>query len=147
MGFLCLHPAGTSRRNACVGRAANTTPARGICPPATCGFEPPDIPSPLAAVLGLFQEGVAMSTAPSMPASVPVDLLPTFAHRLRWNVGEVLRRLDARAAVEQVSAHCAHPLSCKSAVLPHTLRRWFARRAVALQQCVAASTNDHPEAP
>ncbi|WDJ19921.1 hypothetical protein JH264_09700 [Xanthomonas campestris pv. raphani] len=147
MGFLCLHPAGTSRRNACVGRAANTTPARGICPPATCGFEPPDIPSPLAAVLGLFQEGVAMSTAPSMPASVPVDLLPASAHRLRWDVVEVLRRLDARAAVEQASAHPAHPLSRQLAVLPHNSRDRFARRAVALQQRVAASTNHHPEAP
>ncbi|MGQ5246642.1 hypothetical protein ACULL3_00305, partial [Xanthomonas arboricola pv. corylina] len=111
MGFLCLHPAGTSRCDACVGRAANTTPARGICPPALSGFEPPDIPSPLAAVLGLFQEGVAMSTAPSMPASVPVDLLPASAHRLLLNVGEVLRRRVARAAVEQASAHSAHSLS------------------------------------
>ncbi|WP_427916776.1 hypothetical protein, partial [Xanthomonas campestris] len=100
MGFLCLHPAGASRRNACVGRAANTTPARGIRPPAVCGFEPPDIPSPLVAVLGLFQEGVAMSTAPSMPASVPVDLLPASAHRLRWDMGDVLRRLDASTAIE-----------------------------------------------
>ncbi|RBH28059.1 hypothetical protein BRM24_05900, partial [Xanthomonas oryzae pv. oryzae] len=75
------------------------------------GFEPPDIPSPLAAVLGLFQEGVAMSTALSIPASVPVDLLPASAHRLRRDVGKVLRRLAARAAVEQVSNHSAHLLS------------------------------------
>ncbi|WP_234839909.1 hypothetical protein, partial [Xanthomonas perforans] len=98
MGFLCLHPAGTSRRDACVGRAANTTPARGIRPPAMSGFEPPDIPSPLAAVLGLFQEGVAMSIAPSMPASVPGYLLPASAHSFLSEVGEVLRRLAARAA-------------------------------------------------
>ncbi|WIX25560.1 hypothetical protein PUV44_00960 [Xanthomonas arboricola pv. corylina] len=111
------------------------------------GFEPPDIPSPLAAVLGLFQEGVAMSTALSIPASVPVDLLPASAHRLRWDVGEVLRRLVAGAAVEQVSDHPAYPLSRQLAVLPHTLRRRFARRAVASQQRVAASTNHHPEAP
>ncbi|WP_220124334.1 hypothetical protein, partial [Xanthomonas oryzae] len=111
MGFLCLHPAGTSRCDACVGRAANTTPARGIRPPALSGFEPPDIPSPLAAVLGLFQEGVAMSTAPSMPASVPVDLLPASAHRPRWDMGDVLRRLDARTAIEQARDHAAHPLN------------------------------------
>ncbi|MCC4635396.1 hypothetical protein, partial [Xanthomonas dyei] len=109
--------------------------------------EPPDIPSPLAAVLGLFQEGVAMSTALSIPASVPVDLLPASAHRLRWGVGEVLRRLVARAAVEQASDDPAHPLSRQLAVLPHTSFRPFARRAVALQQRVAASTNHHPEAP
>ncbi|OOW59892.1 hypothetical protein Xlen_20195 [Xanthomonas campestris pv. leeana] len=148
MGFLCLHPAGTSRRNACVGRAANTTPARGICPPTMYGFEPPDIPSPLAAVLGLFQEGVAMSIAPSMPAFVPVDLLPTFAHRLRWDVREVLRRLAARASVKQVSEHLAHPLSRQLGVLPHTSRRLSACRAVPLQQRVAASTtHHHPEVP
>ncbi|WP_234703032.1 hypothetical protein [Xanthomonas euvesicatoria] len=88
-----------------------------------------------------------MSTAPSMPASVPVDLLPASAHRLRWDMGDVLRRLDARAAVEQASAHSAHPLSCQPAVLPHTSCHTFARRAVALQQRVAASTNHHPEAP
>ncbi|MCC8444769.1 hypothetical protein LN449_19965 [Xanthomonas cannabis] len=130
MGFLCLHPAGTSRRNACVGRAANTTPARGIRPPAVCGFEPPDIPSPLAAVLGLFQEGVAMSTASSMPASVPVDLLPASAHRLRWDMGDVLRRLVACAAIEQARDHTAHPLSRQLGVSPHTSRRLLARRAV-----------------
>ncbi|WP_372383461.1 hypothetical protein ACCQ12_09525 [Xanthomonas sp. NCPPB 1068] len=88
-----------------------------------------------------------MSTAPSMPASVPVDLLPASAHCLRWDVGEVLRRRAARAAVERASAHSAHPLSCQPAVLPHTLRRRFVRKAVALQQRVAASTNHHPEAP
>ncbi|MBB3799555.1 hypothetical protein FHY17_003843 [Xanthomonas arboricola] len=88
-----------------------------------------------------------MSTASSMPAPVPVDLLPASAHRLRWDVGDVLCRLVARAAVEQASAHSARPLSCQPAVLPHTLRRRFARKAVALQQRVAASTNHHPEAP
>ncbi|MGY4890594.1 UNVERIFIED_CONTAM: hypothetical protein EX528_09485 [Xanthomonas axonopodis] len=101
----------------------------------------------MAAVLVLFQEGVAMSTALSIPASVPVDLLPASAHRLRWNVGEVLRRLASGAAVEQASTHPAHPLSRQLGVLPHTSRRRFARRAVALQQRVAASTNYHPEAP
>ncbi|SYZ55826.1 hypothetical protein CPBF426_32570 [Xanthomonas arboricola pv. juglandis] len=89
-----------------------------------------------------------MSTAPSMPVSVPVDLLPASAHRLRWDVGEVLRRLVARAAVEQASDHPAHPLSRQLAVLPHTSSRRFARRAVPLQQCVAASiTRHHREAP
>ncbi|WP_258077003.1 hypothetical protein [Xanthomonas arboricola] len=111
------------------------------------GFEPPDIPSPLAAVLGLFQEGVAMSTAPSMPAFVPVDLLPASAHRPRWDVIEMLRRLAARAVVEQASEHPAHSLSRRFDMLPHTSSRRFARRAVALQQRVAASTNDYPEAP
>ncbi|WDN34447.1 hypothetical protein MJJ09_12865 [Xanthomonas oryzae] len=111
------------------------------------GFEPPDIPSPLAAVLGLFQKGVAMSTAPSMPASVPVDLLPASAHRLRWDVGEVRRRRVARAAVEQASAHPAHPLSRQLGVLSRISRRRLACGAVALQQRVAASTNHHQEAP
>ncbi|MBB5859032.1 hypothetical protein GGR69_000689 [Xanthomonas arboricola] len=82
-----------------------------------------------------------------MPAFVPVDLLPTFAHRLRWDVREVLRRLDARAALKQVSEHLAHPLSRQLGVLPHTSRRRFARKAVALQHRVAVSTNHHPEAP
>ncbi|MBF9173602.1 hypothetical protein I4I65_15815 [Xanthomonas campestris pv. campestris] len=148
MGFLCLHPAGASRRNACVGRAANTTPARGIRPPAVCGFEPPDIPSPLVAVLGLFQEGVAMSTAPSMPASVPVDLLPASAHRLRWDMGDVLRRLDASTAIEQARDHAVHLLRLQLGVLPYNSRRLSARRAVPLQQYVAATiTRHHPEAP
>ncbi|UXA69210.1 hypothetical protein M0D46_19700 [Xanthomonas prunicola] len=89
-----------------------------------------------------------MSTAPSMPAFVPVDLLPASAHRMLLDIGEVLRRRVARAAVEQASAHCAHPLSCQPAVLPHTLCSRFARKAVALQQRVAATiTNHHPEAP
>ncbi|KHL51267.1 hypothetical protein OZ10_20305 [Xanthomonas cannabis pv. cannabis] len=89
-----------------------------------------------------------MSIAPSMPAFVPVDQSPASAHRLHWDVGEVLRRRDARAAVEQASAQSVHPLSCKPAVLPHTLRRRLARSAVALQQCVAAPINlRHPEAP
>ncbi|WP_244812195.1 hypothetical protein [Xanthomonas arboricola] len=89
-----------------------------------------------------------MSTAPSRPASVPVDLSPASAHYLRCDVGEVLRRLAARAVVEQASEHLAHPLSRQLVVLPHTSRRRFARRAVALQQRVAASITDHhPEAP
>ncbi|MBB4594044.1 hypothetical protein [Xanthomonas cannabis] len=89
-----------------------------------------------------------MSIAPSTPAFVPVDLLPTFAHRLRWDVGEVLRRLAARAALKQVSEHLAHPLSHQLGVLPHTSRRLSARRAVPLQQYVAATiTRYHPEAP
>ncbi|SOU07324.1 Hypothetical protein LMG19144_02385 [Xanthomonas arboricola pv. fragariae] len=89
-----------------------------------------------------------MSTAPSMPASVPVDLLPASAHRLRWDVGEVLRRRVARPAVEQISSHTAHPLSSQLGVLPHTSRRLSARRAVPLQQYVAATiTRYHPEAP
>ncbi|MFS8442757.1 hypothetical protein EIQ03_17095 [Xanthomonas campestris pv. raphani] len=102
----------------------------------------------MAAVLGLFQEGVAMSTAPSMPASVPVDLLPASAHRLRWDVGEVLRRLVARAAVEQASDDPAHSLTRQLVVLPRTSRGQFARSVAALQQCVAAPiTGHHPEAP
>ncbi|PPU73878.1 hypothetical protein XmelCFBP4644_05330 [Xanthomonas melonis] len=102
----------------------------------------------MAAVLGLLQEGVAMSTAPSMPASVSVDLFPASAHRLHWYVREVLPQLAARAAVEQANAHPAHPLSRQLAVLPHSLRRWAARSAVALQQCVAAPiTGHHREAP
>ena len=87
-----------------------------------------------------------MSTAPSMPASVPVDLLPASAHRLRWDVGEVLRRLVARAAVEQVSDASAHLLSRELAVLPQTSGCRSALGAAGLQQCVAASTNHHPEA-
>ncbi|WP_244813284.1 hypothetical protein [Xanthomonas euroxanthea] len=89
-----------------------------------------------------------MSTAPSMPASVPVDLLPASAHHLRWDMGDVLRRLDARTAIEQARDHTAHPLSRQLGVLPHTSCRLSARRAVPLQQCVAASiTRHHPEAP
>ncbi|WP_226427808.1 hypothetical protein [Xanthomonas sp. MWU16-30325] len=88
-----------------------------------------------------------MSTAPSMLASVPVDLLPASTRRLRWNMGDVLRRLDARAAVEQASDHPAYLPSRQLAVLPRNSHDRFARRAVALKQCVAASTNHHPEAP
>ncbi|MCS3746911.1 hypothetical protein FHY18_002507 [Xanthomonas arboricola] len=102
----------------------------------------------MAAVLGLFQEGVAMSTAPFMPASVPVDLSPASAHRLLWDMGEVLRRLAARAAVEQVRDDPVHPLSRQPGVLPHISHRQSARRAVPLQQCAAASAaHHHPEAP
>ncbi|MBB3797595.1 hypothetical protein LN461_16560 [Xanthomonas arboricola] len=89
-----------------------------------------------------------MSTAPSMPASVPIDLLPASTRRLRWNAGDVLRRLGARAAVEQASDHPAYLLSRQLAVLPHNSRDRFARRAVALQQCdVASIIRHHPEAP
>lgn len=45
-GFFVPNPPGASRRDACVGRAANTTPFGEIRPPSVCGFEPPDIPSP-----------------------------------------------------------------------------------------------------
>ncbi|CAE6788315.1 hypothetical protein CFBP6600_25530 [Xanthomonas arboricola pv. corylina] len=88
-----------------------------------------------------------MSTAPSMPASVSVDLLPASAHHPLLDVGEVLRRRVARAAVEQASEHPAHPLSRQLGALPHTFRGRFALSAVALQQRVSASTNHHPEAP
>ncbi|MBB5880695.1 hypothetical protein GGR74_001843 [Xanthomonas arboricola] len=89
-----------------------------------------------------------MSTAPSKPASVSVDLLPASAHRLLLDVGEVLRRRVARAAIEQASDSSAHLLSRQPGVLPHTLRRRVACSAVALQQCVAASITRHqPEAP
>ncbi|KTF37419.1 hypothetical protein G8D12_18745 [Xanthomonas vesicatoria] len=102
----------------------------------------------MATVLGLFQEGVAMSIASSVPASVPVDLLPTFAHRLRCNVAGVLHRLAARAAVEQVRDDPVHPLSRQPGGLPRISHRRFARRAVPLQHCVAASITRHrPEAP
>ncbi|WP_230434538.1 hypothetical protein [Xanthomonas melonis] len=112
------------------------------------GFEPPDIPSPLATVLGLFQEGVAMSIAPSMPASVPVDPLPVSAHRLRWNVADTLRRLAARASVQQVSDAPANPPNRQRGVLPHPSRRLSARSAVPLQQCVATPiTRHHPAVP
>ncbi|ASK93786.1 hypothetical protein XcvCFBP7111P_21825 [Xanthomonas citri pv. vignicola] len=101
----------------------------------------------MAAVLGLFQEGVAMSTAPSMPASVPVDLLPASAHRLRWNVREVLHRFAAHAAVEQASDAPRYPLSRQLAVLPHTSRRLYACADVMLQCCVASRiTHHHAEA-
>ncbi|ARV21635.1 hypothetical protein Xgly_02150 [Xanthomonas citri pv. glycines] len=89
-----------------------------------------------------------MSTAPSMPASVPVDLLPASAHRLRWDMGDVLRQLVARAAVEQASDDPAHSPTRQLVVLPRTLRGQFARSAVALQQCIAAPiAGHHPEAP
>ncbi|WP_241240068.1 hypothetical protein [Xanthomonas sp. BRIP62418] len=89
-----------------------------------------------------------MSTAPSIPASVPVDLLPASAHRLRWDMGDVLRRLDARAAVERAISDPVHPLSRQLGALLHTLRRRVARSAVESHQRVAASTtHHHPEAP
>ncbi|MDO0846720.1 hypothetical protein ABFU49_09165 [Xanthomonas campestris pv. campestris] len=89
-----------------------------------------------------------MSTAPSMPASVPVDLLPASAHRLRWDMGDVLRRLDASTAIEQARDHAVHLLRLQLGVLPYNSRRLSARRAVPLQQYVAATiTRHHPEAP
>ncbi|MCE4528645.1 hypothetical protein LYZ80_08155 [Xanthomonas hortorum pv. vitians] len=51
-----------------------------------------------------------MSTASSTPASVPGYLLPSSAHGLLWDVGEVLRRLAARAAIEQASDDPAQQL-------------------------------------
>ncbi|EKQ59285.1 hypothetical protein WS7_17256 [Xanthomonas citri pv. malvacearum str. GSPB2388] len=63
-------------------------------------------------------------------------------------MGDVLRRLDARAAVEQVSNHSAHLLSRQLGVLSRTSCRRLACGAVALQQSAAASiTRHHPEAP
>ncbi|MCL1528708.1 hypothetical protein [Xanthomonas nasturtii] len=89
-----------------------------------------------------------MSTALSMPASVPVDLLPASAYRLPGDMGDVLRRLDARTAIEQARDHAAHLLRRQPGVLPHTSRRLSARRAVPLQQYVAATiTRHHREAP
>ncbi|WP_372390366.1 hypothetical protein ACCQ05_11670 [Xanthomonas sp. NCPPB 3582] len=89
-----------------------------------------------------------MSIAPSMPAFVPVDLLPASAHRLGWDMGDVLRRLDARTAIEQARDHTAHPLSRQLGVLPHTSRHLSARRAVPLQQYVTATiTRHHQEVP
>ncbi|WP_238691648.1 hypothetical protein [Xanthomonas arboricola] len=82
-----------------------------------------------------------------MPASLLVDLFPAFAHRLRQDVAQVLRRLAARAAVERAINDPAHSLSRQLGVLPHILRRRFARMAVPLQQYVAATiTRHHAEA-
>ncbi|WP_233548973.1 hypothetical protein [Xanthomonas sp. CFBP 7698] len=89
-----------------------------------------------------------MSTAPSTPASVPVDLLPASARRVLWDVGEVLRGIVARAAVEQASEHLAHLLRLQLAVLPHTSGYRSAPSAVGLQQCVTATiTRHHQEVP
>lgn len=58
VGFLCQHFfAGASRRDACVGRAVNKTPARGISPPAICGFEPPDFLSAIPADGSIMERG------------------------------------------------------------------------------------------
>ncbi|MFS8431224.1 hypothetical protein EIQ01_00525 [Xanthomonas campestris pv. raphani] len=43
--FCACNFAGATDAMLCVGRAANTTPVRGIRPPAVRGFEPPDFPS------------------------------------------------------------------------------------------------------
>ncbi|MCD0244701.1 hypothetical protein JWH11_09125 [Xanthomonas melonis] len=90
-----------------------------------------------------------MSTAPSTPALMPGYLLPASAHGLLWDVGEVLRRLAARAAVEQVSDDAAQQLLSQPGVLSQALRSLSARIDVALQQCVAApvTTSRHSEAP
>ncbi|ASL02919.1 hypothetical protein [Xanthomonas citri] len=90
-----------------------------------------------------------MSTAPPMPASVPGYLLPASAHSLLSEVGEVLRRLAARAAVEQANHDLAQPLLNQPVVLWQALHCLSARIDVALQQCVAApsTTLRHPEAP
>ena len=90
-----------------------------------------------------------MSTALSIPASVPVDLLPASAHRLRWDMGDVLRRLDASTAIEQASDDPAQQLLSQPGVLSQALRSLSARIDVALQQCVAAPITNtrHPGAP
>ncbi|MCL1532639.1 hypothetical protein A7D16_20200 [Xanthomonas nasturtii] len=92
-----------------------------------------------------------MSTAPSTPAPAPAPgyLLPASAHGLLWDVGEVLRRLAARAAIEQASDDPAQQLLSQPGVLSQALHSLSARIDVALQQCVAApSTPSHqPEAP
>lgn len=82
-----------------------------------------------------------MSTAPSMPASVPGYLLPASAHSLLSEVGEVLRRLAARAAVEQASDDLAQQLLNQPGVLSQALHRLSARIDAALQQCVAAPSS------
>ena len=90
-----------------------------------------------------------MPTAPSMPAAVPGYLLPASAHGLLWDVGEVLRRLAARAAIEQASDDPAQQLLSQRGVLSQALRSLSARIDVALQQCVAAPITNtrHPGAP
>ncbi|MBV6858134.1 hypothetical protein KWH07_10925 [Xanthomonas campestris pv. zingibericola] len=90
-----------------------------------------------------------MSTAPSLPASVPDYLLPASAHSLLSEVGEVLRRLAARAAVEQASDDLAQQLLNQHGVLSQALHSLSARSDVALQQCVAApsTTRRQSEAP
>ncbi|WP_033484011.1 hypothetical protein [Xanthomonas citri] len=88
-----------------------------------------------------------MSTAPSMPASAPGYLLPASAHGLLCDVGEVLRRLAARAAVEQASDGPMHLLSSQFGVLPQALRRLSACADVTLQRCAASRiTHHHAEA-
>ncbi|CAD7713589.1 hypothetical protein LMG31884_06850 [Xanthomonas hydrangeae] len=90
-----------------------------------------------------------MSTASSTPASVPGYLLPASAHGLLWDVGEVLRRLAARAAIEQAGDDPAQQLLIQPGVLSQALHSLATRIDVALQQCVAApnTTARHPEAP
>ncbi|MCC8625391.1 hypothetical protein [Xanthomonas vesicatoria] len=90
-----------------------------------------------------------MSTAPSVPASVPGYLLPASAHSLLSGVGEVLCRLAARAAVEQDSDDLAQRLLNQPGVSSQALHSLSARIDVALRQCVAApsTTLRQPEAP
>ncbi|WP_407472237.1 hypothetical protein ABFU52_11695 [Xanthomonas campestris pv. campestris] len=89
-----------------------------------------------------------MSTALSMPASVPGYLLPASAHSLLSEIGEVLRSLAARAAVEQASDDLAQQLLSQLGVLSLALHSLSARIDVPLQQYVAATiTRHHPEAP
>ncbi|WP_285447859.1 hypothetical protein [Xanthomonas sp. LMC-A-07] len=90
-----------------------------------------------------------MSTASSTPASVPGYLLPASTHGLLWDVGEVLRRLAARAAVEQANDDPAQQLLSQPGMLSQALRSLSVRIDVALQQCVDAPTTNtrHPEAP
>ncbi|MBB4758411.1 hypothetical protein XarjCFBP7653_05940 [Xanthomonas arboricola] len=90
-----------------------------------------------------------MSIAPSLPASVPGYLLPASAHSLLSEVGEVLRSLAAREAVEQASDDLAQQLLNQPGVLSLALHSLSARIDVPLQQCVAApsTTHHHPEAP
>ncbi|WP_115526958.1 MULTISPECIES: hypothetical protein [Xanthomonas] len=87
-----------------------------------------------------------MSTAPSTPAPVPGYLLPTSAHGLLWDVGQVLA---ARAAIEQANDDPAQQLLSQPGVLSQALRSLSARIDVALQQCVAAPITNtrQPEAP
>ncbi|AZR24850.1 hypothetical protein NX81_010955 [Xanthomonas vasicola] len=84
-----------------------------------------------------------------MPASVPGYLLPASAHSLLSEVGAVLRRLGARAAVEQASDDLAQQLLNQPGVLSQALYSFSARIDVALRQRVAApsTTRRQPEAP
>ncbi|WP_253190943.1 hypothetical protein [Xanthomonas axonopodis] len=75
--------------------------------------------------------------------------MPASAHSLLSEVGEVLRRRAACAAVEQASDDLAQQLLNQPGVLSQALHRRSARIDVALQQCVAApnATRRQSEAP